>query len=98
MGEQMDSAARPACSWPHDARHIARHGCSPLFHAPPRSPFLPRCPQFCPLCARLGVTRAMVGVWRGGVWGGGGRLTPARVPPPGSFPFGGPMHALPVRV
>ena len=48
MGEQMDSAARPACSWPHDARHIARHGCSPLFHAPPPPLSCPVAPSFAP--------------------------------------------------
>ena len=75
--------------WLHDARHIARQCCplSPPFVPPPPSPLLLRCLWCCPLCARLGTTRVLVGVWCGGV-GGGGCLTLARVPSPGASPWG----------
>ena len=85
-GERVDSLARPACCWPHDARHAARHGSSPSFRAP--SPFLLCGHWCCPLCARLGTTRGMVGVLCGGVRGGG---VPdgGSGPPPREFPLEG---------
>ena len=87
--------ARPACRWLHDARHIAQHRCSPSlpFVLPP---FLLRC---------LGVAffvlaSGLCGFWRVcGVVGLGGGLPDAGSGPlPWSFPFGGLMLALPVRV
>ena len=65
--------------------------CAPLFP----SVFL--CPRFCPLGV-LGPTWLLAGLLPGRVGGGGGRPTLALVPPSRSFPTGGPMHALPVRV
>ena len=97
MGERVDSVARPACCWPYDARHFARHSCPPLLRAPPPLPFrVPLPPNLPPRCAPW--FNPVVGgcVARQG-WGGG-RPTLALVPPSGSFPTGGPMHALPVRV
>ena len=99
MGERVDSVARRARSWRYDARHIARHSCPPLLRAPPPPfPFVLHCPRFRPLGVLLGSTPFLVGVLPGRVGGGGGRSTLARVPLSGSFPTGGPMHALPVRV
>ena len=96
MGERVDSVARPARCWLNDAQHFAGHICPPLLRAPPSLPcsFAPRsAPQVCPVVQR--------GCWwaccQAGL-GGGGRPTLALVPPSGSFPTGGPMHALPVRV
>ena len=96
-GERVDSVARPARSRPHDARHIARHSCSPLLGVPPPFPFRASLPPFCPLGVHLGSTRFLVGLLHGGVGGGGGS-TLGPVPPSGSFPTGGPMHAFPVKV
>ena len=98
MGERVDSVARPARGWPHDAQHIARHSCSPLLRIPPPLPLsCSVAPGFAPEVCSL----VLPGFWRvcclAGS-GGGGRSTLARVPPSGSFPTGGPMHALPVRV
>ena len=98
MGERVDFVARPARCRPHDARHFARHSCPPLLRAPPPFPFVFLCPRFCPLGVLLGSTRLLVGVLPSRVGGGGGRPTLALVPPSGSFPTGGPMHALPLRV
>ena len=92
----MDSVARPACYWLIVARHFARHSCPPLLRPPPfPSVFL--CPRLCPLGVPLGPARLLAGLLPGRV-GGGGRPTLALVPLSGSFPTGGPMHALPVRV
>ena len=90
--------ARPACRRLHDARHIARHCCSP---SPPivlpALPFLAPLPLVLPpLCS----PRVYPGF--GGcvvLWGWGGGLSDAGSGPlPRSFPSGGPMLALPVRV
>ena len=93
----MDSVARPAYCWLIVARHFARHSCAPLLRAPlpfrvPLPPVVPvRCaPWPSPVVGGL--------VARQGWGGGGGRPTLALVPLSGSFPTGGPMHALPVRV
>ena len=86
MGERVDSMARPACYWRMVARHFARHSCAPPLLAP--SPLrVPVPPTVLAWCAP----------WPLG-WGGGGGPTLSLVPPPGSFPTGGPMLALPVRV
>ena len=94
----MDSVARPACCWRIVARHFARHSCAPLLLAP--LPFrVPVPPVVLARCAPWPIT--VVGglvARQGWAGGGGGRPTLALVPPPGSFPTGGPMHALPVRV
>ena len=74
--------------------------CSPAapFACPPSSFFLPR---------RLGRCSPGVpcpglpGLWwvcGGARWAGGGLLDAGSGPVPWCFPFGGPMHALPVRV
>ena len=78
--------ARPACRWLHDARHIARHRCSPSlpFVLPP---FLLSCLWGCPLCARLGTTRVLAGVRCGGA--GGGLPDASSGSPPLEFPLGG---------
>ena len=91
----MDTVARPACCWRIVARHFARHSCAPLMLAP--LPFRVPVPPVVLLGVLLGPTVVGGLVARQG-WGGGGRPTLALVPPPGSFPTGGPMHALPVRV
>ena len=76
--------------------HCTTQLFSPL--APPPPPlFVLLCPRCRPLGVLLGSTRLLVGVLPGRV-GGGGRSTLVRVPPSGSFPTGGPTHALPVRV
>ena len=77
----------------HDTSHdtVAHPSCSPLF------PSVFHCPRLCPLGVPLGPTRLLAGFLPGRV-GGGGRPTLALVPPPGSFPTGGPMHAFPLRV
>ena len=97
MGQRVDSVARPARCWLNVARHFARHSCPPLLRAPPPFPSMFLCPRICPLGVPLGSSRLLVGLLPGRV-GGGGRPTLALVPPSGSFPTGGPMHALPVRV
>ena len=91
--------ARPACRWLHDARHIARHCCTP---SPPF--VLPPLPSLAPLPLVLPPLRSPrdypgVGgcvVWWG--WGGGGLPDAGSGPLPWSFPLGGPMLALPFRV
>ena len=96
-GERVDSVARPACCWLHDARHVARHGSTPSFRAPPPpiscsvafgvAPFVlaPGLPGFWWVCGGVGL-------------GGGGLPDAGSGPLPWSFPLGGPLHALPVRV
>ena len=96
-GERVDSVARPPRCWLNDARHFALHSCPPLLRTPPPLPFRVPLPTVLPpRCAPR--SNPVVGglVARQG-WGGG-RPTLALVPPSGSFPTGGPMHALPVRV
>ena len=96
MAVRVDSVARPTRCWPYVARHIARHSYPPLLRVPPPLPFrapLPpvsppwRAPWFYPVVGGCVATQ-----------GGGGGATLALVPPSGSFPTGGAMHALPVRV
>ena len=97
MGERVDSVARPACCWLIVARHFARHSCAPILRAP--LPFRGPLPRLCPLGVPLGPTRLLAGLLPGRVGEGGvGRPTLALVPPSGSFPTGGLMHALHVRV
>ena len=98
MAVRVDSVARPTPCWPYVARHIARHSYPPLLRAPPPFPFVLLGPRCRPLGVLLGSTRLLVGVLPGRVGGGGGGATLALVPPSGSFPTGGPMLALPVRV
>ena len=88
-GERVDSVARPACSWPHDARHVAQHGCSPLFRPPPP-------PQSCSVAlsfATFVLTSVLPGFWWVccvvGLGEGGRRLTLARVPLLQEFPLRG---------
>ena len=80
--------ARPACRWLHDARHVARHCCSPSLPIM-LPPFLLPCLWRCPLCARLGTTRVLVGAWGVGLGGGGGLPDAGSGPLPWSFPLGG---------
>ena len=97
MAVQVVSVARPTRCWPYVARHIAHDTVILSSCAPPPFPFVLLCPRCRPLGVLLGSTRLLVGVLPGRV-GRGGRPTLALVPPSGSFPTGGPMHALPVRV
>ena len=80
--------ARSACCWPHDARHVPRHGCSPLFRAPPP-------PLSCSVA--FGVAPFVLASGLPGFWwvcsvvGLGGGLADAGSgpPPPWEFPLGG---------
>ena len=90
-GERVDSGwpvPRAAGCMMHDTLHdtvaLPRPlSCSPL------SPLLLRCLWCCPLCARLGTTQVLVGVWCGGVGGGGGAARRWLGSPPLEFPLGG---------
>ena len=89
MGERVDSVAPPARSWPHDARHIARHSCSALLRVPPPLPLsCSVAPGFAPLVCTL----VLPGFW----WvcclaglGGGGALDAGSGPSLREFPHGG---------
>ena len=88
MGERMDSVARPACSWLHDAQHVARHGCSPLFRPPPLPFVAPVPPVLPPLCSPRcypGLA-GCVACWGSGR---GGAPDAASGPSPREFPLGG---------
>ena len=91
MGERVDSAARPARSRPHDARHIARHSCSPPLRVPPPFPFrAPLPPVSPPRCAPWfhPVFGGCV-AWRGRRGGGGGALDAGAGPSLREFAHGG---------
>ena len=66
----------------------------PSFARPPLPFLAPLPPVLPPLC----LPRFYPGFGGCVASWGGGRLTLARVPPPGGFPMGGAMHALPVRM
>ena len=92
----MDTGERVDSGWPvpcaarcmmHDTLHDTVALPRPLLCSP-LSPLLLRCLWCCPLCARLGTTRVLVGVWCGGV-GGGGAASRWLGSPPLEFPLAG---------